>query len=541
MSKNFVFLILLFWLFWLIALPKSVLAQTSLFPVVEGNRWGYINENGEVKIPFRFENALSFSEELAPVRQNGRFGYINAQGRFVLPPTYDYAMPFSNGIARIWKDSKPYLIDRKGNILFEHNFEEFRDIKFGAVVVKNHFNKFGMVDLQGKTILEPQYASIFLQNDGLFYISKRVEGIEEWKGIQTVMDSTLHFIVPLGKFQSIKEFSDGLALVEFEEGEATQPKLKQGVIDLKGNLVYTAPDSVLYMSSFSDGLASVSICQKEDCADVVSRYKTNYEGIINTKGEFVLHDRKMRNFTPFRYGRSFMSMKDADQYYRLMIDTKGNIITNTRYWQLSGNGFDQGQAVVKRSENHWSVIDTLGNVSFNFEGENIHYVQVSDSYFLIEHQSPYLNKYVSTWSVVNRRGKMLVSQNFQSAERGGFKNGLLYVKTLDESGYINEEGEWIWKMPHTLAPLNIDFMREGAYAATSLKEYSADRGLGGNAKSNHVPMQLPADHNFEKRKVSVVIRPNEKAIFGRNIEGMKLYIVNATFFIAYRFKRYPEE
>ena len=48
-----------------------------LFPIAEGDSWGFINRNGDVVIPLEYEGAVDFSEGRALIKENGKWGYIN--------------------------------------------------------------------------------------------------------------------------------------------------------------------------------------------------------------------------------------------------------------------------------------------------------------------------------------------------------------------------------------------------------------------------------------------------------------------------------
>ena len=49
----------------------------------------------EVIIDPQYEDADSFSQDLAAVKKNGKWGYIDTEGNTVIPFQFDYAFPFS--------------------------------------------------------------------------------------------------------------------------------------------------------------------------------------------------------------------------------------------------------------------------------------------------------------------------------------------------------------------------------------------------------------------------------------------------------------
>jgi hypothetical protein len=52
-----------------------------------GKRHGYVNRDGKIVIPAKFEAAWEFSKGLARVRIEGKEGYINHEGDYVWEPT----------------------------------------------------------------------------------------------------------------------------------------------------------------------------------------------------------------------------------------------------------------------------------------------------------------------------------------------------------------------------------------------------------------------------------------------------------------------
>lgn len=69
------------------------------------NKWGYINEQGEVAIDTVYEFARDFHDGFAAVKIKSifgtRWGYINKEGEIVITPKYDEAGEFSNGVAYV--------------------------------------------------------------------------------------------------------------------------------------------------------------------------------------------------------------------------------------------------------------------------------------------------------------------------------------------------------------------------------------------------------------------------------------------------------
>lgn len=81
-------------------LPLQHLRAAPLFPVVVGDRWGFIDKSGKLVINPQFERAGVFESGLAPARL-GRWGYVNMSGKMQINPQFDEAAPFSEGLAAV--------------------------------------------------------------------------------------------------------------------------------------------------------------------------------------------------------------------------------------------------------------------------------------------------------------------------------------------------------------------------------------------------------------------------------------------------------
>lgn len=85
-------------------------------------RWGFIDKNGTVTIPFVYERAGHFSEGLAAVKQDGRWGYMDRRGRMVIGAGFEDAREFRDGITEVVVGDKIVYIDRHGRLIARTDF-----------------------------------------------------------------------------------------------------------------------------------------------------------------------------------------------------------------------------------------------------------------------------------------------------------------------------------------------------------------------------------------------------------------------------------
>ncbi len=82
---------------------------------------GFIASSGEEVIAFQYESENSFfSEGLAPVKRGGQTGFINRGGQTVISFKYPAAEPFQNNLARVkTEDGKEFYIGNDGTEFYE--------------------------------------------------------------------------------------------------------------------------------------------------------------------------------------------------------------------------------------------------------------------------------------------------------------------------------------------------------------------------------------------------------------------------------------
>ncbi len=110
---------------------------------------GYIDKNGSVIIPFKYEDAWSFSEGLAAVKLNGKWGFIDKNGNVVIPFTYNYAWSFCAGLARVNLCGEWGFIDKSNNVVIPFKYDYVWDFSNGRAEFELNGRK-GYLDKYGK-------------------------------------------------------------------------------------------------------------------------------------------------------------------------------------------------------------------------------------------------------------------------------------------------------------------------------------------------------------------------------------------------------
>lgn len=514
----------------LISLCLLSYGQTQhLFKITQNDKVGYINEKGKIVISPIFLSGNDFSEGLAAVRLNGMYGFINESGTFVIKPDYDFATNFVHGLTVVYKDGEPLFIDRTGNIALPKTYSGLYFIDAKKGIITTHSKKQGLIDVYTKQLLiDTVFSSISDFKNGVSIVYEYINPIQKQKKKRVgVIDSTGKFIVPFGKYETIKPFHEGYALVEIID-KRNKDGSTDGVIDTKGNLLFKRPykNSSYVDGDFHDGYAKVSLYKYwiPEKKGIISTSEKNYEGFINLKGEIVFNDTNYRYVKDFSNGRAFIKENNKDY---ILIDTYFKRIGNKEFEDIPAETFKNGYAIVETSDG-FGIIDTLGNFVTKSDYDEIDRVGIIDGYFFFSNES---DENKTLFGIADLKGNIISKPIMQEFDRNGFVNGLIKAVINDKLSYITKNGDIIWQQQDdtstALKPLNIDFMNRGYFYAYSTPKNTEADYSGGWATSPNKPNFIKGI-NFPSNSLSITIDTNKIDTFANRFFGFTLFISNTT-------------
>jgi len=118
----------------------------------------------------------SYSEGLAPAYDGGKWGYIDFQRRIVIPFEFVYAGPFRNGMARVRIEDKFFFIDSTGNTVTP-KFDGAFDFHEGLAAVEIG-DKVGYIHPDGTIAIPAEHGSA----SGIDFSERRRCCAAEWQG-----------------------------------------------------------------------------------------------------------------------------------------------------------------------------------------------------------------------------------------------------------------------------------------------------------------------------------------------------------------------
>lgn len=207
----------------------------DLISISLNEKYGYINGQGKMMIPPRFERVENFAANgLALVKENGKYGYIDAKGKMVIPPKFEVAGNFAaNGLAWAEENGKRGYINAKGEAVVPPKLEGVVDTNDFATnglarAMKNE--KWGYINAKGEMVISPRFEKAWnFAANGLALVEEEIGG--KWGYINAKGE----MVIP-PRFDDALDFAvNGLAWVK-ENG-------KRGYIDAKGQTVLSIEEA----------------------------------------------------------------------------------------------------------------------------------------------------------------------------------------------------------------------------------------------------------------------------------------------------------
>ncbi len=99
----------------------------NAYITLNGSRmYGCLNSKGEITIPLEYSDELFFHEGLAFAGKNGKYGFINEQNEVVISFRFDYTpdVHFEEGWAHVKLNGKYVAVDQEGNTLEAKSVEK---------------------------------------------------------------------------------------------------------------------------------------------------------------------------------------------------------------------------------------------------------------------------------------------------------------------------------------------------------------------------------------------------------------------------------
>lgn len=182
-------------------------------------KYGYVDENGKMRIMYKYDYASEFIDGLAIVNKDSKYGIIDKTGRKIVNIKYENIKILSSDLIGLKKDNKWTIINNKGKIIGSRQYDSVETSEQGLNSISVN-GKYGFIDNNGLEVIEPIYDSFVDATDDIFILKKENKYF--------ILDKTGKEVIK-NEYQDMRKFCWGYAGVKINN--------KWGFINEKGELI----------------------------------------------------------------------------------------------------------------------------------------------------------------------------------------------------------------------------------------------------------------------------------------------------------------
>jgi hypothetical protein len=163
-------------------LPES----EGLQGIYRDGKYGFIDQEGRLRIANRYEDVRPFSDGLAAIRIRNLWGFIDQQEKLVVQPVYNEVENFHKGVAVVKQNRLSGLVDQRGKVVLPLRYEK---------IIRNGHERFllwqegliGLADATGSILIHPKYDQLVDTGNGYVIVNRGGKsGLLTLHGVSTI-------------------------------------------------------------------------------------------------------------------------------------------------------------------------------------------------------------------------------------------------------------------------------------------------------------------------------------------------------------------
>ncbi|NFD30666.1 DUF3298 domain-containing protein [Clostridium botulinum] len=196
---------------------KEGRAQYGVIDSNKGYLYGYLDREGRVIIPARYEYGNDFYEGKAVVRiKENEYALINIKGEILNKYEYASVGNLREDLLSFKKDmgEKYGFLDEDGNVVIKPQFTYAQDFSEGRSVVNvsgNIMNNYGVIDKEGNYIITPKYNDIILLGENRVAVGVAIDKTSPFIGSKYAIADTEGNILTNFIYYEVSNYKNGIA------------------------------------------------------------------------------------------------------------------------------------------------------------------------------------------------------------------------------------------------------------------------------------------------------------------------------------------
>ncbi|MEO9966042.1 MAG: WG repeat-containing protein [Reichenbachiella sp.] len=431
-SPSFIFLVLFLIPLFLLK-PAMVFSQTPFHYYKENGKSGLKNGDGIAMIPATYDRLgwstgvnLPVDDVIGYYRQG--WGLISVKNKIITGPRYYSLEAYHKHLivasikGRFSNELFFGIINSKGEVLIDFRYHSLKPVHESYIVSERRkgISYYGLLNLQGKPLLETKFTSITYFKDDLFVFTTedKRKGIISKAGHIT-MESNLDSIAPAAQTYSLI-FQSGMV----------------GAIDTSGNIIHRplykkieSVEEVVKFSNYKIFNASHKKIKEFYCDTLFQLspstlviVRNDFYEILNNNFGIIYRGSSMKNLTSFRKNSIFTK---KEKFH--IVKYSGEPVEPDGFDALSHDD----HYLYGKSGNQWKIYNKFGS---NISENGFDSLLIGSNNLIPVLKNGY-------WGYVDHSGKIAIPAKFDEA--GRFTGNMAEVDYLGSRRIINQFGEFI--------------------------------------------------------------------------------------------------
>lgn len=314
--------------------------------LIKPDKWGFINDKNEIKIPFEYDFLNPFENGLAYAKNNGREFFITTKN-LRLTTDYDEARIFTFGLAPVSKNKKWGFIDETGKVAIPLIYDDVEYFTRNGLSAVKRNGRYGFINQQGKEIIPVIYETVESEQlDDIVIVRKNYR----WAFFANTGNQLTDFL-----YNDVQRAWKGDDTTFFENGPAS--------VKIKGKYIFLD-------KNLQPAFANLTL-------DSATSFDSNRNAIVVKNGKFGILKNDGRLAIPIKYTaiENYNSNGNPNpEFYRLTKDSGYELLnTDLRKVAESDEEFfnitysDKTKYIsFKDFNNKFGVVDQQGNIKVAF-------------------------------------------------------------------------------------------------------------------------------------------------------------------------------
>lgn len=304
--------------------------KQGIFAITKYWKYGIINSNNEELVPCIYDYIDTTADsDLILVRNGERIGYINEDGTSVLNLLYDSGCKFVGKYASVEIKGKNFIIDKEGNTILDVEATLGNQITYNKIESSKENSQLGVGGTKEDNImLRPT------EKEGIYYFYNNGNvGFVDVETAKIVMPAT-------NKYQTYIDYSEGFFLMR---SDIPDHRLKDINIFLDENFQEVFKDKLIARChyGFKEGYVPVELVEDSEGITVSYDYDTSKaiyrkNAYMDKEGNLLEIDSEISEGNSFSEGLALVSGTGSDSKEKdMIIDKEGKIIVEIPYRNFS--------------------------------------------------------------------------------------------------------------------------------------------------------------------------------------------------------------